>query len=93
MDIATKMKKILLTERHAQFECFLKFLAHIKMFWQHYLENNKLTSLACNLKQVYAAILESSKNNDLFQNRQICSRWILEISQNFLAMVSVRLQM
>ena len=38
------------------------------MFYQHYLENNKPAFLACNPKQVYAAILEISKNNDLFQN-------------------------
>ena len=36
------------------------------MFYQHYLGNNKPTFLACNPKQVYAAILKFSKNNDLF---------------------------
>ena len=60
------------------------------MFQQHYLGNKKPTFLACNPEQVYVAILESSKNNDLFQNRQTCSRQILEISRNFLDMVSVR---
>ena len=63
------------------------------MFWQHYLENKKPTFLACNPEQVYAVILESSKNNDLFQDRQTYSRWILEMSRNFFDMVSVRLQM
>ena len=38
------------------------------MFYQHYLGNNKPTFLAYKPKQVYAAILEFSKNNDLFQN-------------------------
>ena len=38
------------------------------MFEQHYLENKKPTVLACNSEKVYEAILESSKNNDLFQN-------------------------
>ena len=38
------------------------------MFYQHYLGNNKPTFLACNPEQVYAAILEFSKNNDLFSN-------------------------
>ena len=32
------------------------------MFYQHYLGNNKPTFLACNPEQVYAAILEFSKN-------------------------------
>ena len=63
------------------------------MFLQHNLGNKKPTFLACNAEQVYAATLEFSKNNDLFQNRQTYSRQILEISQNFLDMVSVRLQM
>ena len=63
------------------------------MFYYHYLGNKKPTFLACNSEQVYAAVLESSKNNDHFQNRQIYSQPILEISRNFLDMVSVRLQM
>ena len=62
------------------------------MFYQHYLANKKPTFLACNTEQVHAAILESSKINDLLQNRQIYSRRIFEISGNFLNMVSVRLQ-
>ena len=62
------------------------------MFKQHYLGNNKPTFLACNTEQVHAAILESSKINDLLQNRQIYSRRIFETSRNFLEMVSVRLQ-
>ena len=49
--------------------------------------------LACDTEQVHAAILESSKINDLFQNCQIYSRRIFETSRNFLDMVSVRLQM
>ena len=53
--------------------------------------NKKPTFLACNLEHVYAAILEYSKNNDLFQNRQTYFRQILEIFRNFLDMVSVRL--
>ena len=36
------------------------------MFWQHYLENKKPAFLACISEQVYSAILESSKNKDLF---------------------------
>ena len=35
------------------------------MFYKHYLGTNKPTFLACNPKQVYPAILEFSKNNDL----------------------------
>ena len=38
----------------------------MNMFWQHYLENKKVNFLPCIPKQVYAAILESSKNNDFF---------------------------
>ena len=36
---------------------------------QHYLGNKKPTFLACNTEQIQAAILESSKINDIFQNR------------------------
>ena len=60
------------------------------MFWQHFLGNKKPTFLPCNPEQVYATILEFSENNDLFQNRQTYSRRFLEISRNFLDMVSVR---
>ena len=63
------------------------------MFYQYYLGNKKSTFLTFNTEQVYAAILESSKINDLFQNHQIYSRLIFKISRNFLGMVSVRLQM
>ena len=38
------------------------------------------------------AILQSSKNNDLFQNHQTYFLWILEIFRNFLDMVSVTLR-
>ena len=62
------------------------------MFYPHYLENKKPTFLACNTDQVHAAILESSKINDLFQNRRIYSDRIFETFRNFLDMVSVRLQ-
>ena len=62
------------TERNVQFQCSLKFSAHINMFQQHYLGNKKPTFLACNTEQVHAAILESSKINDLLQNRQIYFR-------------------
>ena len=41
------------------------------MFWEHYLGNKEPTSLACNPVQVFATILESPKNNNLFQNHQI----------------------
>ena len=85
-----RQKEMLQTERHAQCQCFLKFLAHINMFQEYYLGNKKPTFLTCNPKHVYAAILESSKNNDLFQNRQIYFHRILEISRNFLDMVSER---
>ena len=50
----------------------------------------KPTFLACNPEQVYAVILESSKNSDVLQNRQTYSRRILEISRIFLDMLSVR---
>ena len=82
-----------LAERRAQFQFSLKFSAHINIFWQHYLGDKKQTFLACNSKQVYATFLESSKINSLFQNRQIYSCRISEISQNFLNMASVSLQM
>ena len=62
------------------------------MFEQHYLGNKKTTFFTCNPEQAYAAILEPSKNNNLFQNRQTCSRLNLEISRNFLDMVSVTQQ-
>ena len=39
----------------------MKFLAHLNIFQQHYLGNKKLTFLACNNNQVYAAILEFPK--------------------------------
>ena len=55
----------------------MKYLAHMKMFWQRYLENKKPTFLACIPQQDYAAILESSKNND--QNRQMHTPQILDI--------------
>ena len=55
-----------------------------------YLGNKKLIFLACNTEQVHAAILESSKINDLFQNRQIYSCRIFETFRNFLDMVSLR---
>ena len=37
------------------------------MFQHHYSGNKKPPFLASNSKQVYAAILESSKNNDFFR--------------------------
>ena len=52
----------------------------MNIFWRHDLENKKPTFLACIAEQVYAAILESSKNNNLFQNHQIESHRIVEIS-------------
>ena len=58
-------EKMLYTERYAQFQYSLKYLAHINMFY-HYLGNKKPTFLACNLEQAYAIILEFSRNNDLF---------------------------
>ena len=61
--------------------------------YKHVLVANKTpTLLTCNPEQVYDAILEFSKNNDLFQNCQTYSHQILEISRNILDMVSVRLQ-
>ena len=53
----------------------------------------KPTFLASNSEQPYLVILKSSKNNDLFQNRQTYSHQILEISRNFYDMISVMLQM
>ena len=50
------------------------------MFWQHYLENKKPTFLACIPKQVYAAILESSKNNDFLSEPPKPLSMDLEIS-------------
>ena len=44
------------------------------------MENKKTTFLACIAKQVYAAILESSENCDIFHNRQTYICKILEIS-------------
>ena len=52
----------------------------MNMFWQHYLENKKTNFLACIAEQVYATILESSKNNNFFRNHQTYSCHILEIS-------------
>ena len=60
------------------------------MVYQYYLGNKKPTFLTCNTEEVRAAILESSKINNLFQNRQIYSRRVFETSRNFLDMVSVR---
>ena len=56
------------------------------MFWQHVLENKKQTFFACIPKQDYAAILESSKNNDFFRSTKLGSL-------NFLGMVSARQQL
>ena len=47
---------------------------------QHFLENKKPTFLPSISEQVYAAILESLENRDLFQNCQTYSRQILEMS-------------
>ena len=82
--------KILQTGGNVQFQCSLKFSAHINMFQRHYFGNKKQNFPACNTEQVPAAISESSKINDLFQNRQIYSCRIFETSRNFLDMVSVR---
>ena len=78
------------TERNVQFQRSLNISAHISMFYLHYLGNKKPTFLACNTEQAHAAILESSKINDLLLNRQIYSRRIFETSRNFLDMVSVK---
>ena len=43
------------------------------MFMQHYLRNKKPTSLTCNPELVYPGILESLKNNDVFQKLQTYS--------------------
>ena len=78
-----------MTERHAWFENSLKFSANMKIFWQHYLENEKSTFLACLPEHVYATILESSKTNDFFSELQ---KLLSPDPWNFLAMVSARLQ-
>ena len=52
----------------------------MNMFWQHYLDNKSPTLLVCILQQVYAAILQSSKINNLFQNGQTYIRRIVESS-------------
>ena len=75
-----------------QFQCSLKFLAHMNIFQQHFSGNKNPIFLACNLEQVYPAILEFLKNCDLFQNRQTYSSRIFEIPRKFLGMVSVWLQ-
>ena len=54
---------------------------HINMFWHHYLGNKEPPFLTCNPEQIYAAMLESLKNNDIFKNRQSYSRGILEFSE------------
>ena len=72
---------------------FSEIFGSFKHFLAPLLRNKKPTFLTCNLEQVYAAILESSKNNDLYKNCQTYSRRILDISRNFFEMVSVRLQM
>ena len=69
---------MLYTERDALFQNSMKFSAHISMFWHYYLEKKKPTFLTCIPKQVYAVILESSKNDDLFQNRRTYFCQILE---------------
>ena len=61
------MKKILQTERQAQFQCSPEFLAHMNTFWQHYLGNKKPAFLGCNLEQVYVAIWRSSKITIFFR--------------------------
>ena len=55
------------TERHAQFQCSMKFLAHINMSQQHYLGNKKPTFLACNPEQVYAVIWNFQKITIFFR--------------------------
>lgn len=62
----------------------------MKIFWQHYLENEKSTFLVCLPEQVYATILESTKTNDFFSE---LSKLLPPDPCNFLAMVSVRLEM
>ena len=42
----------------------------INMFKQHYLGKKKPTFLVCNPKHGYGAILEFSKNNDLFNTKE-----------------------
>ena len=50
------------------------------MFWQHYLEIKKSILPVCISEQVYASILKSSKNKDLFQDCHTYPRQIFEIS-------------
>ena len=45
---------------------FSEIFGSFKHFLAPLLGNKKPTFLTCNLEQVYAAILKSSKNNDLF---------------------------
>ena len=61
VEIATEMKNALNWKTCSQLQCFMKFLAHLNIFQQHYLGNKKSTFLACNTNQVYAAILEFPK--------------------------------
>ena len=42
----------------------------MNIVWQHYLESKKPPLQACIPEQVYAAIFEFPKNNNLFQNLQ-----------------------
>ena len=74
-------RKMFYTERHAWFQCSLKFLSHMDILWQHYLENKKSTFFAYITKQSYAAILESSKTSNPFQNRRNYFHCILGIIQ------------
>ena len=79
------------TKRHAQFQCSPKSLVHKNMFYKPYLGKKKPAFFAYYPEQDHPAIFKSSKNNDLFQNRQTYSHRILEIYWDFHDMVSVRL--
>ena len=67
--------KMLYTERHAKYQCSLKLLAHINLFYQHSLGYKKSTLLTCNSKQVYVAILKSSKINSFFRTAKPTLAW------------------
>ena len=58
---------------------FSEIFSPYEHVWPHYLGNKEPIFPACIPEQVYAAILESSKNNDLFQSRQNYSRRIPQI--------------
>ena len=69
------LEKVLQTEIRAWFQCPLKFLADVKIFWRIIFKKKKSNFLVFISRQVYAAILK-----DRFQNRQTYSYQVVETS-------------